>query len=227
MKWPVAMIGAVLSLVMFGCSSGAPLPAPSPTPSVPADVDGPALAPDAPKTEEGAKKSAAKLMIGAEEIPGGGWSKGGPVEADRFRHWVCGVDIEPHPPVMSFIGRRVKSDGQAVLIETVRPIGATRAREIVRALDKTLETCRQDRRAKDPEISEVYTFDMERLRVASPGAVAYRQTATSGGYDAPVDIIFFAEQDSLVVFSLFRLSPLERPGFLDELVGAVRKKARG
>lgn len=232
----ICLILAVGFLVA-GCSPPASAPTASPSATSPAPDSGPPddsssessldLAPDAPKTEAAARAGAVKLMLNPDEVPGTGWEKGGPVESDTFRQWVCGVDTEPHQPIVKYVAKRINEDKKILLVETLRPIGATRARQLVRALDKTLETCKKDRRARHS--GEVLTFDIERLKVSSPGAVAFRQMQTSGGLSElarPVDLLFCQEGDSLVVFIVYWFEVPATTEFLDQLVAAMKKRAR-
>jgi hypothetical protein len=173
-----------------------------------------------------AQRSADALMLRSDEIPGGPWGTDGWKETeDNFRQWVCGVDVEPEPPVDAFVARWMSADGHSVLFQNVRPVGAASAQRVVTELGESLRTCRKDRRARDPKAEVVHTYDITPLTIESGQAVAWRQRQTSGSVsDIDVDMVYFVERDSLVTFVVFTDGPLPGPAGLDELVRAVRQK---
>ncbi|MFT3877745.1 MAG: hypothetical protein QM708_15190 [Propioniciclava sp.] len=216
----LAALGTVLMSTLVACAPGSsPRADPTPSHSSTVSLD---LAPDAPHTAAQAQASADAVMLGADEIPDGPWTKDGPVATDDFRQWVCGVDTEPNPPVMSFVARWLSPEHGRMLFQSVRPIGATRAEQLITALDAAVRACQQDRRVKG---EAVYTYDITRLPVSSAHAVAYRQRQTTGAVAVTdVDLVYFVERDSLVVFTVFSDRTPAGPDVLDGLVAAVRAK---
>lgn len=213
------VLGLALAGVMAGCAP-APTPEGSPTPTQSA------FSVEAPRTQADTKRSADALMLRSNEIPGGPWGTDGwEATEDSFRQWVCGVDVEPNPPVDWFVARWKSADGHSVLFQNVRPVGAASAQQVVTELNESLRTCRKDKRARDPQATVVYTYDISPLAIESDQAAAWRQRQTTGAVAvADVDMVYFVERDSLVTFVFFTDGPLPGGPGLDALVSAVRQK---
>lgn len=207
-----------LVLALAGCSllpgrtdMDAPGSGPTPSPIETVALD---LAQDAPQTYEAAEASANALLLAPDEVPGGVWQPGGPVERDEFRQTVCGVDTEPHPPAGSFVARRVTPQGLS-LFQSIRPIGQARASDLVSRLRAATASCGED-------VRPTGTYTITPVALADPAVLAYRQEQS--GQPIITFQVFLTQRDSLVNFTTFSASPEPPTEFLDALVAAQRAK---
>ena len=225
---PIAL-GAALMVTFASCiptppveSSSPPVESPSPSgvASSQPELD---LAPDAPQTKEAAEQSAQRVLLRPSEVPGSTGKRGSRVTG-RFSLAICGFDLEPHRPAAAFNARLMLEDG-GQFIQSARPIGATRAREIVVGLRKTLTTCTSYTADTGEETD---TYSVKPLTFANPDVVGFALRGDKEpfyGYYA-----FLTLNDCLVMFKTLGGVPDLPPDgiqLFDSLIAAAVKKATG
>lgn len=181
------------------------------------------LASDAPQTRDAAEESASRILLRPTEVPGGTGKAGGPVTGG-FRDTICGVDLEPHRPAAAF-NARLQLDGGAQVIQSARPIGATRAKEIVAGLKKALASCTSYTTESGEDAG---TYTVKPITFANPDVVGFsRQREGESLYSYYALIVI---DDCLVAFMTLGNSDVPSPEgvqVFDSLIAASVKKAAG
>lgn len=208
----VALV-AVGALVL-GLSACGDEPAPAGAGSAPAasEVSSPASSKD--------DHPVADRFIASKDLPGT-WRDSEP-PGPGFKQLVCGVDIEPQKPVDGGAIRYSQGGLGPFLAQHVRiHSDATTPAAVVRDLKASLSGCTSYETKGNKADSPTVRFDVEPLEVKGlpANAVAWRQTATTGG-GPTTDMVLMSDDHALIALTSYALKGHPDPQVLEDAVGA-------
>lgn len=130
--------------------------------------------PTAVTTLPGGNGMALPLMLDDSFLPAG-WNRTEPRDSGGFRMTVCGVDLEPAPPIDAAAARWQQTPTGPWLEQHVRVYDDPTARNVLAALKEALPGC--ERYTATDEAGGSTTFDVTRLTLDSAGSntVTWRQ----------------------------------------------------
>lgn len=162
----------------------------------------------------------ADFLVSADDLPAG-WRDSNSQGLD-FRVTVCGVDLEPEPPLRATSIRFSQGPVGPFLEQHARVYAGDSPRRVVAALSAALPTCtRYDARGTNPQ-SRTASFTVEPLEVAGApeGSVAWRQTSR-GELPITSDVLLLPRGNALVALTSYALRAEPDPAVLEAAVAAV------
>jgi len=142
-----------------------------------------------------------------------------------YRVTVCGVDLEPKPPLAATSLRFAKGPVGPFLEQHIRTYSDDQAARVIRALQKALPGCtRYEAKGSDPQ-SRTATFRVEPLTVegATSESVSWRQT-TQGRLPITSDLLLTHRGNTAVLFMSYVIKGKPDPAVLAKALEALPQR---
>lgn len=173
-----------------------------------------------PTNAEETTVSTSEFLITAADLPEG-WRDSNSQGVD-YRVTVCGVDIEPQPPVRATSIRFSQGSVGPFLEQHVRVYGQDVASGVIAGLRDALPGCRSYEATGTAEGSPTATFTVEPLTVAGApeDSVAWRQTS-QGDVAITSDQLLVRRGDVAVLLVSYALKAIPDPAVLEQAARAL------
>ncbi|SNV19618.1 Uncharacterised protein [Dermatophilus congolensis] len=146
---------------------------PAPSTTTPTNTT-PTIDPTTVARMTGGNGTSLKYMLGESFLPVG-WNVTIPRDSGGYRMNICGVDIEPHPPVDTTAKRWQQTPTGPWIEQHIRTYEGNTATNIITALKTRITDCQRYTATDTNGGSSTYTVSGLTLRSADPDTVTWRQ----------------------------------------------------